>query len=374
MQIKANSLNNQLDGQVPPEVAQTNTHQPEVTKNQNMLYSRRESFEPSDVSCNPNYGTELLHEPINNNYVTDPAYDVTSQLTSFVDNTYFTTEKNASFPITSTVLHPLTTTPPSASSGSVSDRSCEEEELIDVVNDSLGTSLGSDSLGTSLENASLGTSGSTDASCKETDISMSTQSSLSEQSPSTRSLTTSSPEHSIAVTPESAQTSKTKKRTNYSPSQVQALEKVFHENPYPDSERMEEMSRELGIAETKIKVWFQNKRARWRKRVQDDKRMMPYDHRAFPSPFMSPLSPVMSPVGSYGYLPGSPILGSPSSPSQVVPGPMMSFPRPSTSPNSPLANQKQPSPMTPPFQQRPHLPAYFYSFPYGMYPPPYFCG
>ncbi|XP_060064659.1 homeobox protein Hox-B4a-like [Ylistrum balloti] len=370
MQVKLNELNQQLDSQVKPEdVQRSHNRLPEVTQHQNMLYTRRESFESRDSSFNPHFGTEILHESINNNYVTDSAYDVTKQ--SLTDNTYYPAERMAPFPVTSPVL--LTTTPQSASSDAASDRSCEEEELIDVVNDSLGTSLGSDSLGTSLENDSLGTSRSTDISCKETDMSMSTQSSLSDQSPSAGSLTTSSPELSTAVTPESAQTSKIKKRTNYSPSQVQALEKVFHENPYPDSERMEEMSRDLGIAETKIKVWFQNKRARWRKRVQDDKRMMAYDHRAFPSPFMSPLSPVMSPVASYGFLPGSPMLGSPSSPSQVVPGPMMPFPRPPTSPSSPLANQKQPSVMTPPFQQRPQLPGYFYSFPYGMYPP-YFCG
>ncbi|OWF51244.1 intestine-specific homeobox-like [Mizuhopecten yessoensis] len=361
MQVKANALNH-IDSSVPPEVTQT--HQPEVTQNQNILYSGGESFGLRDAGCNPHYGSELLQESINNNYVTDPTYDVTKQLTSFTDNTYFTTGQMTPLPSTSPVLRPLATTPRSVSSDGASDRSCEEEELIDVVNDSLGTSIGSDSLGTSR---------STDTSCKETDISMSTQSSLSEQSPCSGSLTTSSPEQCVSVTPESAQTSKTKKRTNYSPSQVQALEKVFLENPYPDSELMEEMSRDLGIAESKIKVWFQNKRARWRKRVQDDKRMMPYDHRAFPSPFMSPLSPVMSPIASYGFLPGSPMLGSPSSPSQVVPGPMMPFHRPPTSPNSPLANQKQPSPMTPPFQQRPQLPPYFYSFPYGMYPP-YFCG
>ncbi|XP_069141697.1 intestine-specific homeobox-like [Argopecten irradians] len=370
MQIKANSLNHQLDSQLPPEVTQVHNHQPEVAQSHHPIYSQTSSFEPCVSNCSSTYGTGPLHESINNNYIADSTYDVTKQLTSFADNTFFTPEKIPSYPTSSAALLPLTTTPPSVSSDGVSDRSCEEEELIDVVNDSLGTSIGSDSFGTSLENDSLGASGSTDVSCK--DISMSTQSSLSEQSPSAGSLTTSSPEPPAVVTPESTQSAKTKKRTNYSPSQVQALEKVFHENPYPDSERMEEMSRDLGIAESKIKVWFQNKRARWRKRVQDDKRMMPFDHRAFPSPFMSPLSPVMSPVASYGFLPGSPILGSPSSPSQVVPGPMMPFPRPSTSPNSPLANQKQPSSLTPPFQQRPQLPAYFYSFPYGMYPP-YFC-
>ena len=52
---------------------------------------------------------------------------------------------------------------------------------------------------------------------------------------------------------------KKKSRTNYNPEQVQALEKEFHDNPYPDSDKMESISKEIGVPECKIKVrlnWY----------------------------------------------------------------------------------------------------------------------
>ena len=47
---------------------------------------------------------------------------------------------------------------------------------------------------------------------------------------------------------------KKKARTNYRPDQVKALERQFHENPYPDAEMMETLSQNLEIPENKIKV------------------------------------------------------------------------------------------------------------------------
>lgn len=63
-------------------------------------------------------------------------------------------------------------------------------------------------------------------------------------------------------------------RTNYSPKQIRALEKIFMETPYPDADVMEQLSREYGIPEKNLKIWFQNKRARWRKRVRENKPVM----------------------------------------------------------------------------------------------------
>ena len=45
-----------------------------------------------------------------------------------------------------------------------------------------------------------------------------------------------------------------KARTNYRPEQVKALERQFHENPYPDADMMETLSQDLGIPENKLKV------------------------------------------------------------------------------------------------------------------------
>ena len=47
---------------------------------------------------------------------------------------------------------------------------------------------------------------------------------------------------------------KKKSRTNYTPAQVRSLERVFLENPYPESLMMEELSKTLNIPEQKLKV------------------------------------------------------------------------------------------------------------------------
>ncbi|XP_067685355.1 uncharacterized protein [Haliotis asinina] len=51
-------------------------------------------------------------------------------------------------------------------------------------------------------------------------------------------------------------------RTCYTQIQVRAMEKTFSESKYPDYEVFEELSLKLDIPVKKIKVWFQNKRAR----------------------------------------------------------------------------------------------------------------
>ena len=92
-------------------------------------------------------------------------------------------------------------------------------------------------------------------SCRDTDSSMSTNNTSSLESPSTVSSNSSSPASNSTNSPQSTDSSiKKKVRTNYSPSQVQALEKIFHENPYPEPETMEKLASDLEIAEAKIKV------------------------------------------------------------------------------------------------------------------------
>lgn len=57
-------------------------------------------------------------------------------------------------------------------------------------------------------------------------------------------------------------------RTNYSAAQLNELEIIFHKSRYPDIFTREEMSLRLGIPEARIQVWFQNRRAKWRKQVK----------------------------------------------------------------------------------------------------------
>ncbi|VDI64792.1 Hypothetical predicted protein [Mytilus galloprovincialis] len=84
-----------------------------------------------------------------------------------------------------------------------------------------------------------------------------------------------------------------KNRTTYSPSQVQVFERAFQENPYPDSAKIETLAIDLNIEEQNVKIWFQNKRARCRKRAQEK----PQQH-ALPQ-----MSSMMPPMGPYGMLP-----------------------------------------------------------------------
>ena len=103
-----------------------------------------------------------------------------------------------------------------------------------------------------------------------TDTSLSTQDSTSPKStgsPSSSTQSICSPSgsekssHSSAGEPVSSPDSESKrekklKRTSYTNAQLQSLLKIFHENPYPDSEMMETISLDLGVPENKIKVWY----------------------------------------------------------------------------------------------------------------------
>ncbi|KAH3695045.1 hypothetical protein DPMN_082493 [Dreissena polymorpha] len=52
----------------------------------------------------------------------------------------------------------------------------------------------------------------------------------------------------------SEQINKKKARINYTNEQIQTLLKLFHENPYPESEMMENIAKDFGVPENKIKV------------------------------------------------------------------------------------------------------------------------
>ncbi|XP_045165821.2 paired mesoderm homeobox protein 2-like [Mercenaria mercenaria] len=103
---------------------------------------------------------------------------------------------------------------------------------------------------------------------------------------------------------------KKKARTNYTNEQIQALLKIFHETPYPDSEMMETIGKDLGISEKQVKIWFQNKRARWRRRVNDNKNNQLQSFVTMP--------PMLPSVAPYGYMPMGHMMTS--SPLQNFPG------------------------------------------------------
>ncbi|NWZ80674.1 NOBOX protein, partial [Poecile atricapillus] len=58
---------------------------------------------------------------------------------------------------------------------------------------------------------------------------------------------------------------KKKPRTFYSAEQLEELERMFQEDHYPDNEKRREIAAVVGVTPQRILVWFQNRRAKWRK-------------------------------------------------------------------------------------------------------------